>query len=85
MLLTAYRKQAMRSLGKGFSLGACLLKDEDARSVVAHVLNPSTTEAEVGEFLSSRPGRAAQSGCVSKQTRKKNGEEAGPVMEALGP
>lgn len=51
MLLTTYREQAMRSVGKGFSLGACVLKDEDARSVVAHVLNPSAREAEVGEFL----------------------------------
>lgn len=51
MLLTAYRKQAMRSLGKGFSLDACLLNDKDARSVVARVLHPSTTEAEIGEFL----------------------------------
>lgn len=40
MLLTGYRKQAMRCLGKSFSLVACLLKDKEEQNMLA-ALYPS--------------------------------------------
>jgi hypothetical protein len=40
--------------------------------VVAHAFNPSTWEAEAGEFLSSRPARATQRNPVSKNRKEKN-------------
>jgi hypothetical protein len=39
--------------------------------VVAHAFNPSTWEAEAGEFMSSRPARATQRNPVSKKKKKK--------------
>jgi hypothetical protein len=37
--------------------------------VVAHAFNPSTREAEAGEFLSSRP--AWSTACLEKKTKTK--------------
>ena len=39
--------------------------------MVAHAFNPSTREAEVGGFLSSRPARAIQRNPVSKNQNQK--------------
>jgi hypothetical protein len=38
--------------------------------VVVHAFNPSTWEAEAGEFLSSRSARATQRNPVSKKKTK---------------
>jgi hypothetical protein len=43
--------------------------------VVAHAFNPSTREAEVGGFLSSKPARATQRNPVSKNQKEKKKEK----------
>jgi hypothetical protein len=42
--------------GRGnFTGWTCVKSKESRRGVVAHAFNPSTWEAEAGEFMSSRP------------------------------
>jgi hypothetical protein len=53
--------------------------------VVAHAFNPSTREAEAGEFLSSRPAwssrtaRAIEKPCLKKPEKKKKKKKLSAV------
>jgi hypothetical protein len=52
---TTMRRFSSLKLLSGFPLAWATKKDEFKPDVVAHTFNPSTWEAEAGEFLSLRP------------------------------